>query len=116
VATAAVDGWRDRKPGARGRILAESAETGKPTWQARLEIRSAANYFDFYAGLANLPTGKPFDVGLSNELAGVTREGHHGRNDALVGSVARVIHTAAGIDVAQAGPREGLSELMRLGH
>ena len=65
--------WRDRKPIERGRILLdiarklrertgefarlESQETGKPEWQAPLEIEGAAAYFEFYGGLANLYQG-----------------------------------------------------------
>jgi len=71
--------WRSRKPGERGRVLAaiadeirrnkdrlaqiESAESGKPDWQSPMEIAGAAAYFDFYAGLANLPVGEIIDLG-----------------------------------------------------
>jgi aldehyde dehydrogenase (NAD+) len=71
--------WRSRKPGERGRVLAaiadeirrnkdrlaqiESAESGKPDWQSPMEIDGAAAYFDFYAGLANLPVGEIIDLG-----------------------------------------------------
>ncbi|MEV4235237.1 aldehyde dehydrogenase family protein [Nocardia sp. NPDC049737] len=79
AATAALPGWRFRKPGERGRILAaiaaglrdesarlaelESAESGKPDWQTPIEIEGVAAYFDFYAGLANLPRGEIIDLG-----------------------------------------------------
>jgi aldehyde dehydrogenase (NAD+) len=72
-------GWRSRKPGERGRVLAaiadeirsnkdrlaqiESAESGKPDWQSPMEIDGAAAYFDFYAGLGNLPVGEIIDLG-----------------------------------------------------
>jgi aldehyde dehydrogenase (NAD+) len=71
--------WRSRKPGERGRVLAaiadeirrnkdrlaqiESAESGKPDWHSPMEIDGAAAYFDFYAGLANLPVGEIIDLG-----------------------------------------------------
>jgi aldehyde dehydrogenase (NAD+) len=79
AARAAARDWRDRKPGERGRILTriadglrtdasalaelESAESGKPDWQAPLEIEGSAAYFDFYAGLANLTVGDVIDMG-----------------------------------------------------
>jgi aldehyde dehydrogenase (NAD+) len=79
AATAAAAGWRNRKSGERGKILAtiadmlrehaarlaqiESAESGKPGWQSPMEIHGAAAYFDFYAGLANLPAGELIDLG-----------------------------------------------------
>jgi len=86
-AGAALAAWRDRKPGERGRILAaiaagiraeagtlaelESSESGKPGWQSPLEIEGSAAYFDFYAGLANLPAGEVIDMGVG--LLGYTR-------------------------------------------
>lgn len=79
AAAGATAVWRDRKPGERGRVLSaiaaglraeaaalaelESAESGKPAWQAPLEVEGAAAYFDFYAGLANLPGGDVIDTG-----------------------------------------------------
>jgi len=79
AAEAAGHAWRERKPGQRGQVLAavadgiharltelavlESAETGKPDWQTPLEVRGAADYFSFYAGLANLPSGEVIDLG-----------------------------------------------------
>jgi aldehyde dehydrogenase (NAD+) len=79
AAAGALPGWRDRKPGERGRILTaiadgiraqagqlaelESAESGKPAWQSPMEIEGAAAYFDFYAGLANMPAGEVIDMG-----------------------------------------------------
>ena len=79
AAAAAFRGWRERKPGARGRLLTaiadalraehemlaglEGAEAGKPGPQSLREIEAAASYFDFYAGLANLPAGEVIDLG-----------------------------------------------------
>jgi aldehyde dehydrogenase (NAD+) len=79
AAAGAFAPWRDRKPGERGRVLAEvaaglrehrarlaeleAAESGKPAWQAPMEIEAAAAYFDFFAGLANLPGGEVIDLG-----------------------------------------------------
>lgn len=73
--------WRDRKPIERGRILLEIArklrervdefakletqETGKPDWQAPLEIEGAAAYFEFYGGLVNLYQGEKIDLGAA---------------------------------------------------
>ncbi|WP_439813586.1 aldehyde dehydrogenase family protein [Zavarzinia sp. CC-PAN008] len=78
-AAAALPAWRARRPIERGRILnaiaqalrAESAslsalerrDTGKPAWQAPLEIEGAAQYFEFYAGLVNLYQGEKIDLG-----------------------------------------------------
>lgn len=79
AATAAFGAWRALKPGARGRLLSdigdalraekellaelEAAEAGKPVAQALREIDAAAAYFDFYAGLSNLPSGDVIDLG-----------------------------------------------------
>ncbi len=79
AATAASAEWRARKPIERGRILLkvaekirehssaisaiERAETGKPPWQAPLEIEVAAQYFEFYGGLVNLFQGETIDLG-----------------------------------------------------
>ena len=76
---AARDLWRDRRPIERGRILLEMArkirehqarlatieslETGKPLAQARWEVEYAAQYFEFYGGLVNLPQGETIDLG-----------------------------------------------------
>lgn len=78
-AKAAFPVWRDLKPIERGRILLEIArkireysdhlskleagETGKPAWQPGLEIEVAAQYFEFYGGLVNLPQGEKIDLG-----------------------------------------------------
>jgi len=78
-ATAASGEWRDRRPIERGRVLLEiarcirehveqlaaieSREAGKPPWQAPLEIEIAAQYFEFYGGLVNLPNGETIDLG-----------------------------------------------------
>jgi aldehyde dehydrogenase (NAD+) len=79
AAAGAVDGWWNRLPVERGRVLTaiaarlrveasalaelESAETGKPTWQSPLEVEGAAAYFEFYAGLVNLPGGEVVNLG-----------------------------------------------------
>ncbi|MEQ9434284.1 aldehyde dehydrogenase family protein [Hyphomonas sp.] len=78
-AKAAFPAWRALKPVERGRILLEiagkirenaehlseleAAETGKPAWQPGLEIDVAAQYFEFYGGLVNLPQGEKIDLG-----------------------------------------------------
>ncbi|WP_405910275.1 MULTISPECIES: aldehyde dehydrogenase family protein [unclassified Streptomyces] len=79
AAAGAVDGWWNRQPIERGRVLTaiaarlreevaglaelESAETGKPAWQSPLEVEGAAKYFEFYAGLVNLPGGEVVNIG-----------------------------------------------------
>ena len=79
AAAQAVDGWWNRQPIERGRVLSaiaaglrseattlaelESAETGKPAWQTPLEIEGSAAYFEFYAGLVNLPSGEMVNLG-----------------------------------------------------
>lgn len=79
AAADALAGWRDRRPIERGRILLriaqvirdnvallariECEETGKPPWQAPLEIEIAAQYFEFYGGLVNLFQGEKIDLG-----------------------------------------------------
>ncbi|HEY2285875.1 MAG TPA: aldehyde dehydrogenase family protein [Streptosporangiaceae bacterium] len=70
--------WRHLGSLDRGRILAaigrrllaeagalaemESAETGKPLALAAAEARGAAEYFEFYAALVNLPAGQVLDI------------------------------------------------------
>jgi aldehyde dehydrogenase (NAD+) len=70
--------WRHLGSLDRGRILAaigrrllaeldalaamESADTGKPLALAKAEIRGAAEYFEFYAALVNLPAGQVLDI------------------------------------------------------
>jgi aldehyde dehydrogenase (NAD+) len=70
--------WRHTGSLDRGRILAaigrrllaeleplaamESADTGKPPALAQAEIRGAAEYFEFYAALVNLPAGQVLDI------------------------------------------------------
>jgi aldehyde dehydrogenase (NAD+) len=70
--------WRYLGSLDRGRILAaigrrllaevdalaamEAAETGKPPALAAAEIRGAAEYFEFYAALVNLPAGDVLDI------------------------------------------------------
>ena len=79
AARAALPGWRDRRPIERGRILLELAralraqaaelaaleiaETGKPAWQAPVEIELAAAYFELYGGLVNALHGEVIDIG-----------------------------------------------------
>lgn len=79
AAAAAAAGWRDLRPIARGRILTaiaqalrehsaelsriESLETGKPPWQSPLEVEIAAQYFEFYGGLANIYHGETIGLG-----------------------------------------------------
>lgn len=71
--------WRGLRPVERGRVLQriaegvrrelvalaefEAVEGGKPRWQAEWEIEGAASYFEFYAGLVNLPGGEVIDMG-----------------------------------------------------
>jgi aldehyde dehydrogenase (NAD+) len=77
----AFPAWRDRRPIERGRILAEiarmirrrmaelcaieRAETGKPAFQAPIEIEVAAQYFELYGGLVNAMPGEAIDLGSS---------------------------------------------------
>jgi len=79
AASEAASAWRRRKPIERGRLLlklaaaiqehaedlarAESAETGKPDWQAPMEVAGAAGYFEFYGGLVNTHHGETIDLG-----------------------------------------------------
>jgi aldehyde dehydrogenase (NAD+) len=78
AARAAAHGWRYLPSVDRGRLLAaigrrllaeldtlaaqESAETGKPLALSRAEIQGAAEYFEFYAALVNLPAGEVLDI------------------------------------------------------
>jgi aldehyde dehydrogenase (NAD+) len=78
-ASAAFAAWKSLKPGARGRVMADIAdglraerellaqlegeEAGKPAAQSLREIDAAASYFDFYSGLANIPSGEVIDLG-----------------------------------------------------
>ncbi|MCO5066642.1 MAG: aldehyde dehydrogenase family protein [Rhizobiaceae bacterium] len=71
--------WRDRRPAERGRILTsiarllrerqqdlveiERSETGRPLWHARLEIETAAQYFEFYGGMVHACRGEVVDLG-----------------------------------------------------
>ena len=70
--------WRHTGSLDRGRVLAaisrrllaetdrlaaiETAETGKPLTLSAAEIRGAAEYFEFYAALVNLPAGEVLDI------------------------------------------------------
>lgn len=79
AAAAVLPAWRDHRPIVRGRILTEIArkmreqidalaaieaeDTGKPLWQAAMEVEGAAQYFEFYAGLVNLPQGEVINLG-----------------------------------------------------
>jgi aldehyde dehydrogenase (NAD+) len=81
AAAAAFPAWRDRKPIERGRVLSdiaariradadrlgalESAETGKIPDQVNWEMEGAAAYFEFYAGLVNMPAGEVIDLGAA---------------------------------------------------
>jgi aldehyde dehydrogenase (NAD+) len=40
----------------------ETADTGKPLALSAAEIRGAAEYFEFYAALVNLPVGEVLDI------------------------------------------------------
>jgi len=76
---AALDDWRDLSPLVRGQILCElgrnlraaiprlsqleAEETGKTPHQGPVEIESAAQYFEYYGGLATLPAGEVIDCG-----------------------------------------------------
>ncbi|MEU5722528.1 aldehyde dehydrogenase family protein [Micromonospora sp. NPDC047738] len=78
AAHTAAPGWRRIASLERGRILAaigrrlladldvlaelESLDTGKPLALATAEIRGAAEYFEFYAALVNLPAGDVLDI------------------------------------------------------
>ena len=71
--------WAARKPIERGRILMKMAqylrehlqefaaveirETGKPAWQAPIEINASADYLEMYGGLCNLHQGEKIDTG-----------------------------------------------------
>ncbi|MDI9941059.1 aldehyde dehydrogenase family protein [Rhodococcus sp. IEGM 1351] len=71
--------WRERRPMERGQLLMalgraireradrfielESAESGKPAWQAELEVEGAAQYCEFYGGLVNIEQGSVLDAG-----------------------------------------------------
>ena len=79
AAAAAVEGWRSIKALERGRVLVrigqalreqaeelariEQVETGKPLYQARVDIEIAAQYFELYGGLAPAIEGETIDVG-----------------------------------------------------
>jgi aldehyde dehydrogenase (NAD+) len=81
AAFAAWAEWRDRRPIERGRVLLDIAramrakvaelaeieirEAGKPNWQGPIEIEGAAQYFEFYGGLVNLPHGEIIDLGAN---------------------------------------------------
>jgi len=82
VAAAEAQGaWRARRPIERGRVLAalasrlraeldplsalEAAETGKVPRLTAFEVDGAAAYFEFYAGLVNLPAGEVIDLGAA---------------------------------------------------
>jgi aldehyde dehydrogenase (NAD+) len=70
--------WRHLPSLERGRLLSalgrsllehadrlaemESADTGKPAALSKAEITGAAEYFEFYAGLVNLPAGDVLDI------------------------------------------------------
>ena len=76
---AATPAWTAMNPMTRGRALVdvaralrarveqfseiEASETGKPQWQAAQEIEGAAQYFEFFGGLTNMPKGDLIDLG-----------------------------------------------------
>ncbi|MFJ8794714.1 aldehyde dehydrogenase family protein [Streptomyces sp. NPDC102462] len=78
AAAAAAPGWRRFASMERGRLLSavadrlradvdrlaelESADTGKPLVLSAAEIRGSADYFEYYAGLVNLPAGDVLDI------------------------------------------------------
>jgi len=78
-AAAAQPAWAGLRPMERGRVLLriaafirdqaealaarEQRETGKLAHNVPNEIRSAAGYFEFYAGLCNVPQGEQIDLG-----------------------------------------------------
>lgn len=78
-ASQAYPAWRNQHPMVRGRILNEIArkirenikelaaieglETGKPAWQAPIEIEGVAKYFEFYAGLVSIGHGEVINLG-----------------------------------------------------
>lgn len=79
AAQRSFDAWRDMRPLARGRLLTriaqairekaedlaaiESRETGKSPVQARGEVEGAAQYFEFYGGLATALHGETVGLG-----------------------------------------------------
>jgi aldehyde dehydrogenase (NAD+) len=79
AARAALDGWRNRKPVERSRILSamaaylraeaatyvevEQRETGKPLALAKVEIEVAAQYFEFYGGTVLAMQAETIDLG-----------------------------------------------------
>ena len=79
AAREAIAGWRATKPLDRGRILTnisrairenaeelarmEQIETGKPFYQAKVDIEIAAQYFEFYGGLSPALEGETIDIG-----------------------------------------------------
>lgn len=79
AADAALHGWRTTKPMDRARTLVaiglairaridelariEQVETGKPLYQARVDIEIAAQYFEFYGGLAPGVEGETINAG-----------------------------------------------------
>jgi aldehyde dehydrogenase (NAD+) len=79
AARAALQGWRDRKPVQRSRILTamaaalraqaafyveiEQRETGKPLALAQVEIEVAAQYFEFYGGTVLAMQAETVDLG-----------------------------------------------------
>jgi aldehyde dehydrogenase (NAD+) len=84
AAWAAFPAWRDMRPMDRGRILLamankirqhvqrladlESMETGKPRKQVPGELETAARYFEYYAGLANVNHGETIHVGAQYHM------------------------------------------------
>lgn len=81
AAQAALNSWKTMEPMQRGRIMHDIAralraqsedlckmevpESGKPVWQAPMEVEASAQYFDYFGGLTNLYRGEVIDMGAS---------------------------------------------------
>jgi len=81
AATAAFAEWRERRPIERGRVLLaiaaalradaqrlgelEAAEAGKIVAHAVGEVEGAAEFFEFFGGMVNVPAGEVIDIGPS---------------------------------------------------
>src|SRR5687768_3285040 len=84
--------WRNLKQGERGQVLwriaegirqnadllagLEGAEAGKPEPQSFREVAGAALYFEFFAGLGQVPSGEVLDIGPG--MHGYTRREPYG--------------------------------------
>lgn len=91
---AAVEGWRSMRALERGRVLTrialairsnneelarlEQVETGKTLAQVRMDVEVAAQYFEFYGGLAPAIEGETIDIGAGKlTTALLDRLTHH---------------------------------------